>query len=64
MAGCVTSVAVGQTPFFTSTAITSFTPATIVGRCTHPGGVSAAMLTQQIGGTGSAYYFLGRARVF
>jgi len=60
--GCVVGIA--HTPFFTSTAITSFTPATIVGRCTHPGGVSAAMLTQQIGGQGSAYYFLGRVRVF
>ena len=62
VAGCVTGIA--GTPFFTSTAITSFTPNTIVGRCTHPGGVSSAMLTQQIGGTGNAYYFLGRIRVF
>jgi hypothetical protein len=62
--GTVTSI-VG-TPFFpgSATAITSFTPATIVGRCTHPGGVSAAMLTQQIGGQGTAGYFLGRIRVF
>lgn len=35
----------------------------VVGVCTHPGGVSSAMLTQQIGGTGSAVYFLGRVRV-
>lgn len=35
----------------------------VVGVCTHPGGVSAGMLTQQIGGTGSAVYFLGRVRV-
>jgi hypothetical protein len=35
----------------------------VVAVCTHPGGVSSAMLTQQIGGTGSASYFLGRARV-
>ncbi len=62
VAGCV--VGITQTPFFTSTPITSFTPNTIVGRCSYPGGVSSAMLTQQIGGTGSAYYFLGRARVF
>ncbi len=61
VAGCVVGIA--HTPYFTSTAITSFTPNTIVARCTHPGGVSSAMLTQQIGGTGSAYYFLGRARV-
>ena len=62
VAGCVVGIA--GTPFFTSTAITSFTPNTIVGRCTHPGGVSSALLTQQIGGTGNAYYFLGRVRVF
>jgi hypothetical protein len=35
----------------------------VVGVCTNPGGVSSAMLTQQIGGQGSAVYFLGRARV-
>ena len=35
----------------------------IVAKCTHPGGVSAAMLTQQIGGQGSAVYFFGRCRV-
>lgn len=62
VAGCVTGIATG-TPYFSTTAITAFTPNTIVGRCTHPGGVSAAMLTQQIGGQGSAYYFLGRARI-
>lgn len=39
-------------------------PGNVVGRCTHPGGVSSAMLTQQIGGTGSAIYYLGRVRVF
>jgi len=40
----------------------------VVGRCTHPGGVSSGMLTQQIGGGqgggGSSSYFLGRARIF
>jgi hypothetical protein len=36
----------------------------VVGICSMPGGVSSAMLTQQIGGQGSAVYFLGRARVF
>jgi hypothetical protein len=36
----------------------------VVGMCTHPGGVAAGMLTQQIGGQGSASYFLGRARIF
>ena len=63
--GTVVGIATG-TPFFpgSATAITAFTPNTIVGRCTHPGGVSAAMLTQQIGGTGTAGYFLGRVRVF
>jgi len=35
----------------------------VVGICTHPGGVSAAMLTQQIGGTGASSFFLGRARI-
>lgn len=62
--GAVTSAA--STAYFpgSSTAITSKDATTVVARCTHPGGVSAAMLTQQIGGTGSAIYFLGRARVF
>lgn len=36
---------------------------TVVGVCTHPGGVAAAMLTQQIGGMGTASYFLGRVRL-
>jgi hypothetical protein len=35
----------------------------VVGLCTHPGGVSAGMLTQSIGGQGSAAFFLGRARI-
>ena len=35
----------------------------VVGTCSMPGGVSSAMLTQQIGGQGSAVYYLGRARV-
>lgn len=35
----------------------------VVGVCTHPGGVSTAMLTQQIGGQGSAVYYLGRVRL-
>jgi hypothetical protein len=39
------------------------TAANLVGRCTHPGGVAAGMLTQQIGGQGSATFFLGRARI-
>jgi hypothetical protein len=36
----------------------------VVGICTHPGGVAAGMLTQQIGGQGAASFFLGRARIF
>lgn len=61
--GCVTGTS--ATAYFpgSSTTITA-APANVVGRCTHPGGVSAAMLTQQIGGQGSAAYFLGRIRVF
>lgn len=57
-----TVMGAGQTP---KNASATITPAynNIVARCTHPGGVSSAMLTQQIGGTGSAVYFLGRARV-
>ena len=35
----------------------------VVGKCTHPGGVSAGMLTQQIGGQGAASFFLGRVRL-
>lgn len=62
-AGCVTGVL--SSPFGNSGGAQAITPAygNIVARCTHPGGVSAGMLTQQIGGQGSAYYFLGRARV-
>ena len=36
----------------------------VVGRCTHPGGVSAAMVTQQLGGLGASSFFLGRVRIF
>ena len=36
----------------------------VIGRCTHPGGVAAAPLTQQIGGLGATSFFLGRARIF
>lgn len=61
--GCVAGV--GSTPYGGSSGATAITPAydNIVARCTHPGGISAAMLTQQIGGTGAASYYLGRARV-
>lgn len=36
----------------------------VIGRCTHPGGVAAGQLTQQIGGLGASSFFLGRVRVF
>jgi hypothetical protein len=36
----------------------------VVGICTHPGGVAAGQLTQQIGGIGASSFFLGRARIF
>jgi hypothetical protein len=36
----------------------------ILGRCTNPGGVASAQLTQQIGGTGASTFYLGRARIF
>jgi hypothetical protein len=36
----------------------------VIGICTQPGGVTAGMCTQQIGGQGAASYFLGRARIF
>lgn len=57
-----TVMGAGQTP---KNASATITPAynNVVARCTHPGGISSAMLTQQIGGQGSAVYFLGRARV-
>lgn len=35
----------------------------MVGRCTHPGGISAGMLVQQVGGQGAASFFLGRVRL-
>jgi hypothetical protein len=58
--GCV--MGVSQTPKNASATITA-AYGNVVARCTHPGGVSSGMLTQQIGGTGNAVYFLGRARV-
>ena len=56
------NVVTTQTP---KNASATITPAynNVVARCTNPGGVSSAMLTQQIGGQGSAVYYLGRARV-
>ena len=35
----------------------------VVGLFTQPGGISAAMCTQQIGGQGAASFFLGRVRL-
>jgi len=35
----------------------------VVGICTHPGGVAAGQLTQQVGGLGASSFFLGRARI-
>jgi hypothetical protein len=35
----------------------------VVGICTQPGGITAGMLTQQIGGQGAASFFLGRCRI-
>jgi hypothetical protein len=58
--GCV--MGAGQTPKNSSATITAAYN-NIVGRCTNPGGVSSAMLTQQIGGQGAAVYFLGRLRL-
>jgi hypothetical protein len=54
------------TPYGGSSGTQAITAAysNIIGKCTHPGGVSSAMLTQQIGGQGAANYFLGRARIF
>lgn len=59
--GCVMGYT--RTPQNATATISAPVPATFVARCTHPGGVSSAMLTQQIGGQGSAVYFLGRARI-
>jgi hypothetical protein len=63
VAGSVTGVS--QSPYGGGSGTTALTAVynSIVGICTHPGGVSSAMLTQQIGGQGSAYYFLGRVRL-
>lgn len=52
--GTVQGLAAGSTPLFSQ----------VVGRCTQPGGVPSANLTQQIGGQGTAAYYLARARIF
>jgi hypothetical protein len=61
-----TVIGATQTPYGGSTGAQAITVAysNVIARCTYPGGVSSAMLTQQIGGSGAASYFLGRARVF
>jgi hypothetical protein len=61
-----TVIGATQTPYGGTSGGQAITVAynNIVARCTYPGGVSSAMLTQQIGGSGAASYFLGRARVF
>lgn len=61
-AGTVTGIGASAYNSGSSTAITP-SAANIVARCVQPGGVSGAMLTQQIGGMGTAAYFLGRARL-
>jgi hypothetical protein len=59
--GCV--MGISQTPKNASATITAAYN-NVIGRCTYPGGVTSAMLTQQIGGQGTAAYFLARARIF
>ena len=54
---------IGSTAGFATAAGAGPAADQVVGICTHPGGVSAAMLTQQVGGQGTAAYFLGRARL-
>jgi hypothetical protein len=56
---------VAHSPYGGASGATAITPAygNVVARCTNPGGVSSAMLTQQIGGSGAASYYLGRVRV-
>jgi hypothetical protein len=60
-----TVIGIGKTPFggITGAQAITVTYGLVVARCTHPGGISSAMLTQQIGGQGAASYFLGRVRL-
>jgi hypothetical protein len=60
---CGQKLIIGATAGFCTGAGASPAADTVVGICTHPGGVSAGMLTQQVGGQGTAAYFLGRARI-
>lgn len=60
---CGQKLIIGATAGFATGAGVAPAADTVVGVCTHPGGVSSAMLTQQVGGQGAASYFLGRARL-
>ena len=60
---CGQKLIIGTTAGFATGAGVAPAADTVVGICTHPGGVSGAMLTQQVGGQGTAAYFLGRARL-
>lgn len=60
---CGQKLIIGATAGFCTGAGVAPAADTVVGICTHPGGVSSAMLTQQVGGQGTAAYFLGRARL-
>jgi len=60
---CGGKIIIGATAGFCTAAGAGPAADQVVGICTHPGGVSAAMLTQQVGGQGTAAYFLGRARL-
>jgi hypothetical protein len=60
---CGQKLIIGATAGFCTAAGAGPASDQVVGTCTHPGGVSSAMLTQQVGGQGTAAYFLGRARL-
>jgi hypothetical protein len=60
---CGQKLIIGATAGFCTAAGAGPAADQVVAMCTHPGGVSSAMLTQQVGGQGTAAYFLGRARL-
>lgn len=60
---CGQKIGIGTTAGFATGLSAAPAADQVVGVCTHPGGVSSAMLTQQVGGQGTAAYFLGRARL-
>src|ERR1035441_3936685 len=60
---CGQKLIIGATSGFATAAGAGPASDQVVALCTHPGGVSSAMLTQQVGGQGTAAYFLGRARL-